>query len=261
MALETAKDDGPRFPIIPIGLSYSSKSGERFRSKVLVDIGRPLIVSAEQIAEYSDGDASAAVASVTSQIERSLRHVTITAPNWAEELARLAAERGLHPPQYRLGAEDEAPLRSVSGGPARGPIMQRCLVEVGIGPSKDLFVSTGKLPPPQGYGASSSASASARIPAVLKNEAARAAYFSLSGAAGGAVESGTDWDLITVLHLARRLYKPDSAELSLAQYAAITRNFTTAAIRNLHDGEFQRLYVELQTYASRLAALKVSDKC
>ena len=49
MAFEVALNGGPRIPIVPLGLSYSSPSGNEFRGSVLVDVGRPINLGVEQI--------------------------------------------------------------------------------------------------------------------------------------------------------------------------------------------------------------------
>jgi 1-acyl-sn-glycerol-3-phosphate acyltransferase len=49
MALGIAAQGGPRIPIIPVGLAYSAPSGSKFRSKVLVDIGAPVLLTDELV--------------------------------------------------------------------------------------------------------------------------------------------------------------------------------------------------------------------
>ena len=55
MAFETALDDGPLVPIVPLGLSYSSPSGYEFRGSVLVDVGSPITITREQVQRYEFG--------------------------------------------------------------------------------------------------------------------------------------------------------------------------------------------------------------
>ena len=47
---------------------------------------------------------------------------------------------------------------------------------------------------------------------------------------------------INIMHLARHIYKPYGAQLTLGQYADLTRSFANVAVRRLDDPEFQSLY-------------------
>ncbi|GMH98042.1 hypothetical protein TrVE_jg4630 [Triparma verrucosa] len=59
MAFEVALNNGPRVPIVPLGLFYSSPSGNEFRGSVLVDVGRPITLTDEQVIRYEKGDRGA----------------------------------------------------------------------------------------------------------------------------------------------------------------------------------------------------------
>jgi len=58
MAFEVALNNGPRIPIVPLGLSYSTPSGSEFRGAVLVDVGNPIHLTDELVQEYEEGDRS-----------------------------------------------------------------------------------------------------------------------------------------------------------------------------------------------------------
>eukprot|EP00729_Bicosta_minor_P003271 gene3272-9999_t len=105
MALQIAARDagtGQRFPIVPIGLSYQTISGVGFRSKVLVDIGRPIEIKDEHLDEYQKGgDAAFAVAQkISAKLDAHLRHVTLAVPNWAEELRGYCDRQGWQAPEF-----------------------------------------------------------------------------------------------------------------------------------------------------------------
>jgi glycerol-3-phosphate O-acyltransferase/dihydroxyacetone phosphate acyltransferase len=70
---------GAPVQIIPFGINYSE--GNKWRSKVLVDIGKPLTVPANILDRYRMGAAKEAQAELLKQIETALRAVTFNAPD------------------------------------------------------------------------------------------------------------------------------------------------------------------------------------
>lgn len=239
MALGIAADGGTRVPIVPIGLSYSRMSGHEFRSNVLVDIGRPIEITDDLVALYTSGDpndAHEAVNELTTRLERHLRHVTINSPNWADQLDWLVAQRGLPPPVYRVNTEARDNL-----------ISTHCVLRVG----DTEFTSRTKV---------TSAGEADNAGRKLKQEAARVGYFTLSGAADSEAFHDSDWTLVDTIRLARRLYKPTDTELSLAQYAALTRSFVNVSIQRLNDPAFQKLYREIKEYDAEMRTLGISDQ-
>eukprot|EP00036_Acanthoecidae_sp_10tr_P013602 CAMPEP_0206293804 /NCGR_PEP_ID=MMETSP0106_2-20121207/4325_1 /ASSEMBLY_ACC=CAM_ASM_000206 /TAXON_ID=81532 /ORGANISM="Acanthoeca-like sp., Strain 10tr" /LENGTH=838 /DNA_ID=CAMNT_0053724409 /DNA_START=240 /DNA_END=2753 /DNA_ORIENTATION=- len=231
MALEIAAAGGPRVPIIPVGLSYSSKSGVEFRSKVLVDIGKPIEIN-EVLEKYKTGDKNevhAVVDEITERLEGNLRHVTINSPSWIDQLDELVASRGLPPPAFRMVVTD-----AVDG--KKG--MSRCTLTVG----EHTFVAESEI-----------IGRAIDLERKVMQDAARQGYFTLIGAAGSEA-------LVDTIRLARRIYMPSRVDLSLAQITALARNFVTASVRKLDDPAFQRLYSEVKQYDAELRALGISDQ-
>jgi len=90
IVLEAEKRFGPlRTTIVPVGLTFESR--DRFRSRVLIEIGTPIEPSAEQ-EKYLETPRDA-VRSLTDRIEAALRSVTLNYANWRDaELLDRAAE-------------------------------------------------------------------------------------------------------------------------------------------------------------------------
>ena len=78
MALGAA-DRGAAVSVIPFGINYSH--AHRWRSRVLVDVGRPLKVAPEILEQYRKGEKREAYAAFLKQVESSLRSVTFNAPD------------------------------------------------------------------------------------------------------------------------------------------------------------------------------------
>lgn len=85
IALETARAIGRSFPIVPVGLSYRSKT--RFRSKALAFVVGEL--AWDDLAGRED---AGAVRELTLRIERALRNATVNLERWEDAPAILAAE-------------------------------------------------------------------------------------------------------------------------------------------------------------------------
>lgn len=102
MAIEVAvKTYGKmRVPIVPIGLSYTEASGKSFRSSVLVDVGRPVEITDQMLDTYMNGNEeskASVLQDVTTRLETHLRHITITVPDWRDELWNLCKRKNLLP--------------------------------------------------------------------------------------------------------------------------------------------------------------------
>ena len=85
IALETARALGRAFPVVPVGLTYRSKT--RFRSKALAFAAGAL--AWDDLAGRED---AGAVRELTRRIERALRNATVNLERWEDEPAVLAAE-------------------------------------------------------------------------------------------------------------------------------------------------------------------------
>ena len=90
----------------------------------------------------------------------------------------------------------------------------------------------------------------------LQRDAARKALFGLANIQ----PTPEDWDFINIMHLARHIYKPCGAQLTLGQYADLTRSFANVAVRRLDDPEFQSLYKRIEEYGRKLNEIDVTDK-
>ncbi len=68
-----------------------------------------------------------------------------------------------------------------------------------------------------------------------------------------------DWDVLRVLHTARRLYKPTGVFLDLPVYAELTRRLAEGYMRAGAEPEIQALREQLEEYQGRLDALGLED--
>ncbi|TNE46825.1 MAG: hypothetical protein EP343_22395 [Deltaproteobacteria bacterium] len=68
-----------------------------------------------------------------------------------------------------------------------------------------------------------------------------------------------DWDVLRVLHTARRLYKPSGVFLDLPVYAELTRRLAEGYMRAEDEPEIQALRQQLEEYQGRLDALGLED--
>ncbi len=97
LALGGAKRSGP-IAVVPCGLTFIHP--KRFRSRVLVQYGPPLIIESNE--------ATDAVKQVTEDIGKGLRRLTINAPDW-ETVRALDTVRRLYQPQ-EISIEDRVEL-------------------------------------------------------------------------------------------------------------------------------------------------------
>ena len=267
MALQVASNNGPRIPIVPIGLSYSTPSGMQFRSKVLVDIGRPIEITDELLNLYERGGKEgqfSACKIITDRIERQLRDVTIKSPDWGSVLEEVVMSKGWEKPDFSETYEPDPTVVKLKEGEKAKParIIQTASVLVNNKtyksssvPESDsayasrlrLLTSTGTTPKPN---------------AALKLEAAKAAYFSISGASSSSLHltNIVDRQFVEHMHLARRVYKPNAAKITLGMYASLTRNFMRMTLRNLADPELQSLWTNLSDYKEGIETLGITDK-
>jgi alpha-beta hydrolase superfamily lysophospholipase len=235
MAFEVALNGGPRIPIVPLGLSYSTPSGNEFRGSVLVDVGRPIVLSDELIKEYEEGDRGVRYElckNVTDKIERRLRDCTIRVPDWVLQLETLCTDQSLPRPKY----EDVTNIRDES---------------------KHVVLHVGD----RSFQSASVLAKAASSDGEQRRAVAKEAFFSLSGASTSTgLATVVDRDFVEHMHLARRIYKPHNVHLNLAQYASLTRNFMKVALKNANDTEFQHIWRDLSDYKGKLEAMKITDK-
>ena len=90
-----------------------------------------------------------------------------------------------------------------------------------------------------------------KLPQVLKRQAARNALFSMQGFE----PAPRDWEFINLMHLARHIYKPEGKQVTLAQYASLTRNFMNVVLDRLADPKVKQLWKELKEYRHALDEL------
>ena len=107
MAMEAAmRSSGERrVAIVPVGLSYSHTSASVAGQRALVDFGRPIYCSDDQLRNYMSGEKDVKLAvelELTKQLDRHLRDVTIAAPYWIHELEKLCHMKGLPDPQFEF---------------------------------------------------------------------------------------------------------------------------------------------------------------
>ena len=94
------------------------------------------------------------------------------------------------------------------------------------------------------------------VPQVLQRQAARNAFFSMQGFDN----APRDWELLNMIHICRSLYIETSKNVTLAQYASLTRNFMRVVLERLSDPMVQKLWKELREYRQKLDELGVTDK-
>jgi len=99
-AMERYKD--MRVYIVPCGLNYFS--GHKFRSHVLVEFGPPLVVTNSML-EFYKKDKRQACAELLTNVERRLRAVTLTFPNYEVMQQIQTARRLYQPKQLNLTAD------------------------------------------------------------------------------------------------------------------------------------------------------------
>jgi len=82
MALGTTMKYDKLVSIIPCGLKYFK--GHRFRSKVIIEFGRPYQANERTVRMYEKGDKRKAVQIFLKDIEERMREITLTAPSYNE---------------------------------------------------------------------------------------------------------------------------------------------------------------------------------
>ena len=72
----------------------------------------------------------------------------------------------------------------------------------------------------------------------------------------------SDQDFVENIHLSRRIYKPDEVNLTLGEYAALSRNFMHGYLRTgaLKDPAFQKLWQRVESYRKKLIDCGLTDK-
>jgi glycerol-3-phosphate O-acyltransferase/dihydroxyacetone phosphate acyltransferase len=104
-----ARHPGLRVRVVPCGLTYMQR--KRFRSRVLVQYGPPLEITAAPGAAGADGADPAAVARVTADLDSALRALTVNAADW-DTLRVLDGIRRLYqPPRISIEARVELARR------------------------------------------------------------------------------------------------------------------------------------------------------
>jgi glycerol-3-phosphate O-acyltransferase / dihydroxyacetone phosphate acyltransferase len=102
-----AAAEGLPVRLVPSGLSYHKR--ERFRGRVLLQLGRPIDIDEARVEAFR-ADPHAAAKALTQDIELSLRALTINAPDF-ETLRMLDGVRRLYrPPGRRLTLTEEAEI-------------------------------------------------------------------------------------------------------------------------------------------------------
>ena len=86
---------GKPVTIIPCGLTYVSRN--RFRSRALVQYGRPIVITAEQVTGDADADRQTA-RDITLALRAGLRQLTVNAEDW-DTVRVLDAVRRLYQPE------------------------------------------------------------------------------------------------------------------------------------------------------------------
>ena len=100
LALGGAVSTGKAITIVPCGLTFIHP--KRFRSRVLVQYGPPIVIPAER------GTAAETVKAVTQEIDAALRRLTINAPDW-DTVRALDVVRRLYQP-LEISIEDRVEL-------------------------------------------------------------------------------------------------------------------------------------------------------
>lgn len=287
MTLQIAAKGGPRIPIIPVGLSYSVPSGASFRAKVLVDFGKPIEVTDGMLARYMSGDKEEALLveeQLMKRVERHLRHVTIRVPDW-EVLLSEYCEKHKYSSIYNLYEDyDESSKnfyypdnKNIKYGGRVEQLRQKIDGATGTDEAKkkqqvSVKVDRGNHGESIFYSRVESESSSdvrkrrkaeekevpyiPKLPQVLRRQAARTALWNLHGFDPAPL----DWEFINLMHLARHIYKPEGKDLTLAQYASLTRNFMGVVLDKLSEPRVKELWKELKDYRHALDELGVTDK-
>eukprot|EP01134_Creolimax_fragrantissima_P004904 CFRG4904T1 len=261
IALKVASlSDGKfRVPIVPIGLNYSTASGQSAHGDVLVDIGRPIHVTDQLLALFEsgrEGEREAAVL-LTETLESHLRHVVVTTPDWTEELHLLCERDGLNSPRYQAEVD-------------RVKAKVRCIVEINGKIFKSDYHKERKHETAKRMKIERESTkltnelgetCNLLVPTAVIRQAARRAFFGVSHGKGQSVFGESDDKFIKEIRLARRIYKPDDAELTLQQHAALARNFMFGYLHTsaLRDPLFQSLWEDVAAYDKQLTKLNVND--
>lgn len=95
MALKAA-ESGAAPILVPVGLNYFG--GHRFRSRVIIDFGVPIVIS-EELMDLYKRDKRAATSELMELVEMALRNVTLNLPSF-EELELLTLLRRLYQPTH-----------------------------------------------------------------------------------------------------------------------------------------------------------------
>ena len=114
IALGAAGAGAPPVTVVPVGLTFEEKG--RFRSRLLVTIGTPIVPDADATV-----DDAQAVRALTEQIDEGLRRVTLNFDSWerarlAERSAELYASGDAHPLPGRPALGEQFSLRRAIGG-------------------------------------------------------------------------------------------------------------------------------------------------
>jgi glycerol-3-phosphate O-acyltransferase/dihydroxyacetone phosphate acyltransferase len=67
------------------------------------------------------------------------------------------------------------------------------------------------------------------------------------------------WEVMRLMHIARRLYRPDKVRLSLSTYTELTRRFAEGFLRASEEPAIQAMKEELEAYQARLDSLGLRD--
>jgi glycerol-3-phosphate O-acyltransferase/dihydroxyacetone phosphate acyltransferase len=110
-----AKYPGLDVKIVPVGLNYFN--GHRFRSRAYVDIGAPMTINPQHLADYKAGGEKKrnACGTLLNEIHTALKSVTVTAPNH-DVLHTIWAIRSLYVPSglYTFSEHSSCALRIIS---------------------------------------------------------------------------------------------------------------------------------------------------
>ena len=90
--------------VIPSGLKYFKR--QEFRSKAVIEFGRPYKPSKKLIDLYKSGDKRKAVSGMLKDLQNRMLEVTMTAPSW-EELQAIYMARNLYLPKNLQGFTPE----------------------------------------------------------------------------------------------------------------------------------------------------------
>ena len=108
IALDVAARRGVPVKIIPCGLNYIRR--KRFRSRVLVQYGPPIVIGKELCATFA-GDEHEAVHQLTAEVDRAMRALTVNAPDWPTLRVLDAVRRLYQPPGISLADRVELARR------------------------------------------------------------------------------------------------------------------------------------------------------